>query len=167
MARKRKNRSAPGRPSRPSKSRTARQSRRRGSKPNYGAIAVIATGVILVVMAALASRDSANAWITPAEGDTFVQGKAVYDESCALCHGENGQGDIGALLNGDPDSHSWHHVDRQLISMVTDGIPGTEMPPHGGHLSDEEIRAVIAYIKTWWSKDQLAMQRTGQHPMSP
>jgi mono/diheme cytochrome c family protein len=32
------------------------------------------------------------------------------------------------------------------------------MPPFADKLSDDEIRAVLAYIKTWWKPDQLERQ---------
>jgi len=123
-------------------------------------------GVVAVAFLLL-SQGSRSDPILPATGETYAQGKAVYDSTCAACHGANGEGGVGAILNGSPESHSWHHLDAQLIRIVKEGIPGSEMPPHAEHLTDEEIIAVLSYIKTWWSDEQLAMQRTGQHPMGP
>lgn len=96
------------------------------------------------------------------------QGSEVYTESCAACH--------GAKLEGQPDwrrrtedgrmpapphddsGHTWHHADRDLFKITKLGVgavvPGYEsdMPAFEGLLSDEEIKAVLAYIKTSWSE---------------
>lgn len=96
------------------------------------------------------------------------QGREIYAESCAACH--------GAKLEGQPDwrrrtedgrmpapphdesGHTWHHADRDLFTITKHGVgavvPGYEsdMPAFEGLLSDDEIKAVLAYIKTSWSE---------------
>ena len=92
--------------------------------------------------------------------DVLAQGELVYEENCVACHGENGQGYIGPALNG--SAHSWHHPDPLLVSFIRDGIPGTQMPAQRDNLTDEEIDAVISYMKSWWSPRQRRMQQQGQ-----
>ena len=65
----------------------------------------------------------------------------------------------------DGSGHTWHHMDQYLRATVLDGIPDTQMLGHKDHLSPEEIDAVIAFVKTWWTPEQQVMQRTGRHPM--
>jgi mono/diheme cytochrome c family protein len=105
-----------------------------------------------------------------ADADNAAQvalGKEVYDKNCASCH--------GAHLEGQPDwqnrkadgklpapphdwhGHTWRHPDGQLFAFVKNGVaayspPGylTDMAPFAGVLSDAEIWAVIAYIKSSW-----------------
>ena len=97
-----------------------------------------------------------------------AQGKAVYAEQCASCH--------GARLEGQPDrptprkrngrlpapphdasGHTWHHPDTDLFKITKQGVaafapPGYEsdMPAFGGVLSDAEFWAVLVYIKSSW-----------------
>ncbi len=62
--------------------------------------------------------------------------------------------------NANPSGHTWHHTDTQLIGMVKNGITPyapagyqSDMPAFGGVLSDEQIRAVIAFIKNSWPEE--------------
>lgn len=94
-------------------------------------------------------------------------GKAVYSENCASCHGTN--------LEGQPDwrerksdgrmpapphntmGHTWHHPDEVLFGITKQGVAAfapsgyeSNMPAFGGVLTDEEIWAVLAYLKSSW-----------------
>lgn len=95
-------------------------------------------------------------------------GQQVYVEACASCHGEGleGQPDWRSRLeNGrlpapphDASGHTWHHPDEIIFDMTKLGIQAstgmedyeTDMPAFEGSLSDEEIWAVLAYIKSTW-----------------
>ncbi|MBM3946073.1 MAG: cytochrome c [SAR202 cluster bacterium] len=106
---------------------------------------------------------------------TIARGGAVYQANCAACHGTNGQGQPGWRRQNsdgtypapphDASGHTWHHGDGLLFRIVKEGgkvyeTPGfkSSMPPFGDRLSDEEIRAVIAYIKTLWPPKLQASQ---------
>lgn len=101
--------------------------------------------------------------INPNSPELVTQGQVIYSDTCAACHGANGEGEVGPALNG--SAHAWHHVDDQLRDVVRDGIPNTAMVGHGEHLTAQEIDAVLSFIKTWWTPEQREMQRTGNHPM--
>ena len=58
----------------------------------------------------------------------------------------------------DPTGHTWHHSDSHLIQVVRDGGATGFMPAFGDELSDDEIVAVLDYIKTFWTPDQLQQQ---------
>ena len=105
------------------------------------------------------SSGGTTADIAPPE--VLAQGEIVYQENCVACHGENGQGYIGPALNG--SAHAWHHPDPLLVSFIRDGIPDTQMPAQRDNLTDEEIDAVISYMKSWWTPQQRRMQQQGQH----
>jgi mono/diheme cytochrome c family protein len=59
----------------------------------------------------------------------------------------------------DATGHTWHHSDQQLFEITKNGasglLPGyqSDMPAFKGTLSDDEIRAVLAYIKSTWPAD--------------
>ncbi len=88
-----------------------------------------------------------------------MAGRELYAANCATCHGAEGQGYAQAgvpapALNG--DMHAWHHPDSQIASFIRYGQG--QMPAVGASWSDEEIAAVLAYIKQWWEPEQLAAQ---------
>ncbi len=135
----------------------------------------------LILLAALAAWRTAGTPAGTAEGERAdtaalaARGEAVYAAHCAACHGPDGAGQAnwrvrkpnGKLpappLNG--TGHTWHHPDPQLRAMITDGVaamvPGpyaTDMRGFGDRLSDADIDAVLAHIKTWWSPEHRARQ---------
>lgn len=86
-------------------------------------------------------------------------GEAIYLESCAGCHGEDGLGtDFGRPLTG----IAGQEPDRLVhIASVTDGLGG--MPAFGDALSAEDIDAAVTYTRLTFVSDQDAdpLPRTG------
>jgi len=98
--------------------------------------------------------------------DPLILGKRVYVTQCLRCHGASRQGQPNwrirqpdGLLPPPPldgTAHSWHHPDAQLFETVKKGpaalVPGyrSMMPSFDGTLSDQEIKAVIKYVKSQW-----------------
>lgn len=105
-------------------------------------------------------------------------GKSLYNVHCAACHGARLEGQPDwqkKLLNGrmpapphDATGHTWHHTDSLLFNITKYGLlPGkyappdyrSDMPAFIGTLSDEEIWAVLAYIKSFWPNEIRKTQR--------
>jgi mono/diheme cytochrome c family protein len=98
-------------------------------------------------------------------------GEKIYAAHCAQCHGAQREGQPDwrqRLPNGrlpapphDDTGHTWHHSEEVLFGITKFGLvppnapPGYEsdMPAFGGRLSDEEIRAVLAFIGSRWSPE--------------
>ncbi len=85
-----------------------------------------------------------------------VSGSKVYSETCVACHGKNGQG----ALPGVPDfAKVLNQSDKVLFNRIKNGYKSAgssmAMPPKGGNpsLSDEDIKAVLSYIKTSFGSD--------------
>ncbi|HWE35603.1 MAG TPA: cytochrome c [Isosphaeraceae bacterium] len=88
------------------------------------------------------------------EGDALlVEGREVFLDRCASCHGNAGRGDgpIAASLAGpkprDLTRTPWKHGEtvEQVRRVVVEGVQGTSMP--GWQLlGPEKIRAVTAYV---------------------
>jgi len=76
-----------------------------------------------------------------------ADGAATYKAKCAMCHGPDGSKENPAMnmkaLSG-PDVQK--KTDAQLIESTTKGVG--KMPGYAGKLSDDEIKATIAYIRT-------------------
>ena len=105
----------------------------------------------------------------------LASGRRLYDENCAACHGTELEGqanwrqrDPDGLLPAPPHDetgHTWHHPDWQLFEITKRGTAAivgsdyqTAMGPFGNVLSDDEIRAVLAYIKSRWPENIRARQ---------
>jgi cytochrome c oxidase cbb3-type subunit 2 len=90
-----------------------------------------------------------------------VLGRQVYEANCAVCHGLKGDGRGEAasdfatpprdFTKGEYKLRSTGSgqlpTDADLIRSTTQGLPGTAMVPQD-HLSEAEIRVVVAYLKT-------------------
>ena len=110
----------------------------------------------------------------PVTADEIVLGQDLYVANCASCHGANleGQPDWKRRLESgrmpapphDETGHTWHHADRQLFTITKLGVGGvvpgyeSDMPAFEGVLTDEEIRAVLAFIKSTWPDRRRAFQ---------
>lgn len=107
------------------------------------------------------ARDQANL--------TLEQGRQIYAENCAACHGVNLEGQPNwrtRNANGrlpapphDASGHTWHHDDQTLFDLTKYGISAlvgrpveTDMPAYEGKLTDHEIRAALAFIRSQWPK---------------
>ena len=106
--------------------------------------------------------------VSPVSAESDLRmGERLYQENCASCHGANleGQPDWRSRLpNGrlpapphDASGHTWHHTDRVLLDIVKRGTAAivgngyeSDMPGFKEVLTDEEITAIIDYIKNTW-----------------
>jgi mono/diheme cytochrome c family protein len=130
-------------------------------------------GVILLLgLAACTSRVTPqtamalpNAPIPPASSsEALAAGAHLAQQHCVRCHAEgNRDGQAAPLdLTGQAwTGHAWHHPDSVLVQMIADGIdrPTGVMPPFGSILRPDEIRTLIAFIKTFWTPEQLQLQQ--------
>ncbi len=89
----------------------------------------------------------------------LAQGQKIYEKQCAECHGEQGQGRRGAFP-ALKDNRAVALADpTNLVHLVLQGgyLPATAgnprpygMPPFVQSLQDEEIAAVLSYIRNAW-----------------
>ncbi|MFY9905145.1 MAG: cytochrome c [Terriglobales bacterium] len=69
---------------------------------------------------------------------------ALYKSKCAMCHGADGAKAAGHDLSGaDVQKKS----DADLDAVITDGKP-PKMPKYGDKLKPEEVKGLVAYIRT-------------------
>jgi cytochrome c6 len=70
--------------------------------------------------------------------------------NCALCHGENGKG----KFKGAPDftDAAWQktHTDAELMNDIKNGEKA--MPAYKDKLNDEQIKSLVAYVRSFAKK---------------
>jgi len=142
----------------------------------FGVVGVVIIGAAAIFYSTM--RPSGPAFIDPADQTLVMQGKVIYANNCAACHGASLQGQPNwreRMPSGklpapphDKMGHTWHHPDSMLVDMVKNGlVPGktapagyvSDMPAYRDILSDQEIIAVLAYIKSSWPPKVLEAQK--------
>jgi mono/diheme cytochrome c family protein len=141
------------------------------------------TILLCLALAMMAVAAGLGVWFLsrqrPLETETkeqIVAGQTIYATNCASCHGARLEGETNWKVrkeNGrlpapphDSSGHTWHHPDNHLFGIVKEGLGpyapagyATDMPAFKGILSDAQIRAVLAYIKSSWPPDIRERQR--------
>ncbi len=82
--------------------------------------------------------------------------KANWDANCAQCHGKTGNADtkMGKTLNAKDLTDAKVQAgftDAKATTSIKDGVKEngkTTMKAFGGKLSDDEIKALVAYVRT-------------------
>jgi mono/diheme cytochrome c family protein len=94
----------------------------------------------------------------------------IYQNNCVSCHQKNLSGHpkwktaldkdghrVAPPLNG--TGHTWHHDDRTLFAIIKYGLNKLvknyqgKMLGFGDKLSDQEIKQVLSYIKSYWNDE--------------
>ena len=83
--------------------------------------------------------------------DLLKQGQEIFNNTCADCHRTNGMGlpdqfpalKGNAFVQGDP---------KPVLHTVLHGRHGMlgKMPAWGGKFNDQEIAAVVSYVRNAW-----------------
>jgi mono/diheme cytochrome c family protein len=113
----------------------------------------------VVLLAAWLAVSGSRALAAPDTERDVEAGRALFATHCATCHGDSGRGDgasaagfatrpadlaDGRLMNGLPDEF--------VVSVITHGGPAQglapTMPPFDRTLSAEQIRRVVAFVRT-------------------
>lgn len=113
----------------------------------------------------------------PGDARQLAHGAKIYAQHCAACHGAELEGQANwrkRLPNGrmpapphDESGHTWHHPDHVLFAITKHGLVHpyapkdyeSDMPAFGDKLSDEDIWATLAYIKSHWTSPELLAAR--------
>lgn len=134
----------------------------------YGAFVVAST-----FAASAAAADPASGLFPYRDAQAVKQGKALYADYCASCHGAQLQGeenwrerDADGYLPAPPHDvtgHTWHHPDAQLFAITKYGIEElvgngykSRMAGYKDNLSDDEILSILAFIKSTWPEEVIA-----------
>jgi len=139
--------------------------------------------LLAVALASLAAGcgEPPSQWDDPradaADAARVARGAKIYAQQCAACHGARLEGQPEwrkRLPNGrlpapphDDTGHTWHHPDRVLFAITKEGLvppraPAgyeTDMPAFAGKLADDDIWAVLAFIKSRWTSREVREAR--------
>ena len=110
-------------------------------------------------------------------GTGIAAGAKLFADNCVACHGKYGEGGPNPSLQGDiiaPISSSEYlktRDDTTITNIITQGQPDFGMSPfgetHGGSLSDDQIAALVAYIRNWESNPPVIPDKTATPPPEP
>ena len=138
-------------------------------------VAIIVAGVALagaatlIFRAGLAEPDG----IVLRDGDpqTVALGAEVYAANCMSCHGVDLEGQPDWRIAGpdgrlpapphDETGHTWHHDGETLFNLTKYGVGkmigdpdyASDMPVYEDILTDDEIIAVLSFIKSTWPQE--------------
>ena len=137
-------------------------------------VMVFVGGVAAIGLAATVNVNWPTASIAGAYPDDLAQvamGRVVYQQNCGSCHGVRLEGQPNWRVRKpdgklpapphDENGHTWHHPDEQLFRITELGVKPplalegyeSDMPAFGDSLTDEQIWAVLAFIKRTWSPE--------------
>jgi mono/diheme cytochrome c family protein/rhodanese-related sulfurtransferase len=113
-----------------------------------------------LLLLALSACDQPGAGATPPAPKDSPPESALFARYCALCHGDRGEG--GAADNAPAitnDAYLRAATDEFLLQSIRRGHPGTPMSAFsdaaGGPLSDDDIRALIAFLRQFQVGDPI------------
>jgi len=83
----------------------------------------------------------------------LTDGKALFNQTCARCHGPDGRGDpVAKAQLGVPDMRDavWQkaHPDELIKRTVHEGSKSKKMPPFGDLYTDAQLDVIIAYVRS-------------------
>ena len=122
-------------------------------------------GCVLVIAVALvrAAQQSTGGRAPSGAPSAAADGKTLYELRCANCHGVAGKGDgpaAGMLVVRPRDFTSGRFkllstesgsvpTDDDLARTISSGMHGTSMPEWRPFLSEQQVRAIVGYVKTF------------------
>ena len=139
-------------------------------------VAAAAVAVIAFALVGRSTAPTASHSLRPGDAGVVARGERVYRTHCAACHGARLEGQPNWRERGpdgrlpapphDGSGHTWHHPDEVLFRLTKYGLAkvaklkdyNSAMPAYEGVLSDEEIVAVLSWIKAQWPAEIRAKQ---------
>ena len=97
--------------------------------------------LVMVLAAVLGSAFTAFPQFHIDKGET----NEIWAKYCSACHGKNLEGGLAPSLLDE----EWKHgtTDEDLFRNISEGIPETTMIPWKTVLSEDQIRAMVVYLR--------------------
>jgi len=138
----------------------------------FATVTVIVLGGLAAAYINVIEGGGANTTVfaDPDNAEMVARGQTLYTKNCAECHGGNLEGQPNWQIKKadgvfpapphDATGHTWHHGDQVLFNVTKRGGQAgapkgftSGMPAFGETLSDDDILATLAYIKSRWPKE--------------
>lgn len=135
-------------------------------------IGVACASVAMALGAWWLAPDGENAGrLKPNDDQVVTLGQSIYKAQCASCHGTDLEGEPNwrqlkpdGTMPAPPHNkrgHTWHHSDEVLFRLTKFGLAAylnnpdykSAMPAYENILTDNEIVAVLSYIKSTWPEE--------------
>ena len=95
------------------------------------AVVFVLLGILALPVASFAADDAAD----------------VYKSKCAMCHGPDGKGKMAGTKDlGSAEVQKMSDAD--LTATLNGGKP-PKMPAYKGKLTDDQIKSLVAYVRTF------------------
>ena len=111
-------------------------------------VCTVCMGLVAMIVGAQVSIAAPNE--TDPKSANVAKGEKVFVRHCAGCHGSQGKGDGYLLLGPEPANltrpTTKKRSDAMLLQTIHEGKPN--MPSWKTRLSEEDSRAVLAYVRT-------------------
>jgi putative heme-binding domain-containing protein len=99
---------------------------------------------LMALLASVASAQTRS--LSAASRADVAAGQKIFDAQCAWCHGAAGTGGTGPDLHRTQLRHA--ASDRDLVNIVRNGIPGTEMPSFAIAFTETMAWQTAAYVRS-------------------
>lgn len=115
--------------------------------------------------AALLATALAAPFSAPAPAADTERGRAVWNFRCYFCHGYSGDARTLAATFLTPPPRDFQSADATRFSLprlraaIVEGVPGTAMKSFRGILSDEDVEAVAAFLRSEFLEKRAANAR--------
>jgi mono/diheme cytochrome c family protein len=141
--------------------RSARRHPRNRPIASIMMIAIVAGMVFLTIQAVVTTPPQAEAISVAGDAEAKIEaGGRLFEEYCAECHGEAGEGaeiadQPGEFTNplNDQDFLTTH-PDDSIYNVIDYGWQSLGMPPfglgYGGALTGPDMQAIVAFIRAWY-----------------
>jgi cytochrome c(L) len=119
-----------------------------------GLLLLAGLGTLLAPPGTGRAQTNAVAKLNPFTGqaEAVQQGRAIYlQQGCSGCHGVMGGGGMGKPLLD--DVWIFGSDDATLFKLIKGQIPQQTMPKIYGHLSDDDVWKMIAYVRSIYQGD--------------
>lgn len=87
--------------------------------------------------------------VTLSAAASTPNGADIFREKCSMCHGIDGTG-YSAIKTPNFTDAKWQaaHPDKELMNAIENGVKGTAMVSFKDKLSQQEMKAVLKYIRS-------------------
>jgi len=111
-----------------------------------------------VLATALLAACGGGAEVPSADTTALAEGHELFKRTCAICHGQSGEGIAALGKNLNANDFVKEMSDAELVEFMKlgraathpDNTRGVDMPPKGGNpmLTDEDLAKIATYVRS-------------------